>query len=49
MRATERSLQNDRRRLARLVDEIGKPSAIARELGVDVSTIAYWIRSVGDG
>jgi hypothetical protein len=48
VKASQRTAEKDRRRLVQAVAEIDKPAAVARELGVDVSTIAYWIRTLDD-
>ena len=46
MKASQQAATNNRRRLIQAVAEIDKPVAVARELGIDVSTIAYWIRTL---
>ena len=48
VKASQQAATNNRRRLIQAVAEIDKPAAVARELGGDVSTIAYWIRTLDD-
>ena len=48
VKASQQAATNNRLLLIQAVAEIDKPAAVARELGVDVSTIAYWIRTLDD-
>ena len=40
--------EKERQALAKYIDSMGKPSAVARHLGVSRPTVDYWLRTFVD-
>ena len=46
VRRAETQLSRARQGLAKAALQVGKPAALARAVGVDISTVRYWLRTL---